>query len=49
LKKAGEMKGKKKKSILNLGGIAKGRKVGTGKERAFAKKAVSKRIAQEGV
>ncbi|MEK6581078.1 MAG: hypothetical protein AABZ25_01700 [Nitrospirota bacterium] len=31
-----------KKSILNLGGIAKGRKVGFGKERDFAKKVISK-------
>ncbi len=49
MKKAGQMKGKKKKLILNLGGIAKGRKVGTGEEREFAKKVVSKRIAREGV
>lgn len=49
LKKAEQLKGMKKKSILNLGGIVKGRKVGTGKEREFAKKVVSKRIAQEGL
>ncbi len=40
---------KKKKSILSLGGIAKDRKVGIGKEREFAKKVVLKRIAREGV
>ena len=46
-KKTGQVK-EIKKSLLNLGGIAKGRKVGTGKEREFAKKVVSKKIAQEG-
>jgi hypothetical protein len=40
---------KKKKSILNFGGIAKGRKVGVGSERGYTKKRISKRIAQEGV
>lgn len=43
------MKRKKKKSILNLGGIAKGKRIGTGSEREFTKKVVSKRIAREGV
>lgn len=38
---------KKTKSILSLGGIAKGRKVGTGNERKFAKKSVAKKIAKE--
>lgn len=47
-KKAGQVK-EIKKSLLNLGGIAKGRKVGFDKERDFAKKAVSKKIAQEGL
>ena len=37
---------KKKKSILSLGGIAKGRKVGTGNEREYAKTVVSKKIAK---
>ena len=40
------LKKKKKKSILNLTGIAKNRKIGTGDERAFSKRMVSKRIAQ---
>ena len=43
------MKKKKKKSILSLGGIAKGRKVGTGDEREYTKKKVSRKIAKEGV
>ncbi len=38
---------KKKKSILNLGGIAKGRKVGVGSEREYTKKVVSKKIASD--
>ncbi|MBM4135817.1 MAG: hypothetical protein FJ241_03190 [Nitrospira sp.] len=38
-----------KKSILSLGGIAKGRKVGVGDEREYTKKIVSKRIAKEGL
>lgn len=40
---------KERKSILNLGGIAKGRNVGSGNEREYAKKAVSKRITGEGL
>ena len=51
-----EMKGnkltlekKERKSILSLGGIAKGRKVGTGGERGFTKKIVSEKIAKEGL
>ncbi len=43
------VKKKKKKSILNIGGIAKMRKVGVGNEREYAKKVVSKRIAKEGI
>ena len=35
---------KTKKSILNLGGIAKGRKVGVGSERKYTKRVVSKKI-----
>lgn len=42
------LKKKERKSILSLGGIAKGRRVGSGDEREFAKKIVAKRIAKEG-
>ena len=37
-----------KRSLLKLGGIAKGRAIGRGDERDYSKKAVSKRIAKEG-
>jgi hypothetical protein len=40
------MKKKKKKSISSLGGVAKGRKVGTGNEREYTKAVVSKKIAK---
>ena len=40
---------KERKSLLNLGGIAKGRKLGTGSEREYAEKAVARKIAREGV
>ncbi|MFH1703861.1 MAG: AbrB/MazE/SpoVT family DNA-binding domain-containing protein [Nitrospirota bacterium] len=43
------LKKKERKSILSLGGIAKGRKVGVGSEREYTKKVVSKRIAKEGL
>jgi AbrB family looped-hinge helix DNA binding protein len=43
------LKKMKRKSILSLGGIAKGRKVGIGDEREFTKKVVSRRIAKEGL
>lgn len=43
------LKKMKSKSILSLGGIAKGRKVGIGAEREFTKKVVSRRIAKEGL
>jgi AbrB family looped-hinge helix DNA binding protein len=43
------LKKKERKSILNLGGIARGRKVGIGDEREFTKKTVSKRIAKKGL
>ena len=43
------LKKSERKSILNLGGIAKGRKVGVGDEREYTKKAVSKKIAKEGL
>ncbi|GAB4418108.1 MAG: hypothetical protein OHK0032_14150 [Thermodesulfovibrionales bacterium] len=37
-----------RKSILDLGGIAKGRKIGVGNEREFTKKVIAKRVAKEG-
>lgn len=40
---------KERKSLLNLGGIARGRKQGTGSEREYAKKAVARKIAREGI
>ncbi|MDI6890173.1 MAG: hypothetical protein QMC83_04435 [Thermodesulfovibrionales bacterium] len=40
---------KKRKSILNLGGIAKGRKVGVGSEREYTKRVISIRIVKEGL
>ena len=40
---------KERKSLLNLGGIAKGRKLGTGSEREYAKKAATRKIAREGI
>ncbi len=43
------LKRKERKSLLNLGGIAKGRKRGTGSEREYAKKAVARKIAREGI
>jgi len=43
------LKKKERKSILNLGGIARSRKVGIGSEREYTKKVVSKRIAKEGL
>lgn len=42
-------KKEERKSILNLGGIARGRKVGIGDEREYTKKIVSRRIAKEGL
>ncbi|RJQ48593.1 MAG: AbrB/MazE/SpoVT family DNA-binding domain-containing protein [Nitrospiraceae bacterium] len=42
------LKKKERKSILSLGGIAKGRKVGTGNEREYVKKIVAGRAAREG-
>lgn len=41
------LKRKERKSILELGGIAKNRKVGDGNEREYAKKMISKRISKE--
>jgi AbrB family looped-hinge helix DNA binding protein len=43
------LKKKERRSILSLGGIAKGRKVGIGSEREYTKRMVSKRIAKEGL
>jgi AbrB family looped-hinge helix DNA binding protein len=43
------LKRKERKSLLNLGGIAKGRKLGTGSEREYAKKTVARKIAREGI
>lgn len=40
-------KRKERKSLLSLGGIAKGRKIGVGNEREYAKKAVARKIARE--
>lgn len=41
------LKKKRKKTILNLAGIAKDRKVGAGDEREYSKRMVSKRLAKE--
>ena len=43
------MKKRKNKSILSLGGIAKGRKVGTGNERDYTKKIVAEKVMKEGL
>lgn len=43
------LKKRERKSILSLGGIGKGRKVGVGNEREYTKGEVSKRIAREGL
>lgn len=37
-----------RRSLLDLGGIARGRKVGTGSEREYAKRVVAHKIAKEG-
>jgi AbrB family looped-hinge helix DNA binding protein len=42
------LKRQERKSLLSLGGIAKGRKVGAGNEREYTKKAVARKIAGEG-
>ncbi len=42
-------KRKARKSLLSLGGIAKGRKIGIGNEREYSKKAVVTKIAREGL
>jgi len=43
------LKKKERKSILSLGGIAKGRKIGVGREREYTQKTVSRKIAKEGL
>jgi len=43
------LKKKERKSILSLGGIAKGRKIGFGDEREFTQKIIAKRVAKEGL
>ncbi len=40
---------KERKSILSLGGIAKGRKIGAGSEREYTKKVIARKIAKEGL
>ncbi len=50
VKKKGQVtvpKRKERKSLLNLSGIAKGRKFGAGNEREYSKKAVATKIARE--
>jgi AbrB family looped-hinge helix DNA binding protein len=37
-----------RRSLLDLGGIARGRKVGTGSEREYAKRTAARKIAKEG-
>ena len=39
---------KERRSLLDLGGIARGRKVGTGSEREYTKRTVARKIAKEG-
>jgi AbrB family looped-hinge helix DNA binding protein len=43
------LKRKERKSLLSLGGIAKGRRVGTGEEREYTKRAVARKRAKEGI
>jgi antitoxin PrlF len=43
------LKRKERKSLLSLGGIAKGRRVGTGNEREYAKRTIARKIAREGL
>lgn len=38
-----------RRSLLSLGGIARGRAIGAGDERDYTKKVVSKKIAKEGL
>lgn len=43
------LKKKEKKSILSLGGIGKGRKIGAGDEMEYTKKVIARKIAREGL
>jgi len=43
------IKKRARKSMLSLGGIAQGRKVGRGDEREFTKEVIAARIAKEGL
>lgn len=42
------LKRKERRSLLSLGGIAQGRKLGAGGEREYAKRAVARKIAKDG-
>ena len=42
------VKRKEQRSLLSLGGIAKGRKIGTGNEREYAKRTAAGKIARAG-
>jgi AbrB family looped-hinge helix DNA binding protein len=42
------LKRKERRSLLDLGGIAQGRKRGTGSEREYTKRTVAQKIAKEG-
>jgi AbrB family looped-hinge helix DNA binding protein len=42
------LKRNERRSLLSLGGIAQGRKVGSGSEREYAKRTVARKIAKEG-
>jgi len=37
-----------RRSLLTLGGMARGRKIGTGSEREYAKRKVARKIAKDG-
>ncbi len=43
-----DFKQRGRKSLLSIGGIAKGRKIGSGDVREYTKKAVARKIAREG-
>ncbi len=43
------LKRKEQKSLLSLGGVARGRQIGTGSEREYAKKTAARKIVREGV
>jgi AbrB family looped-hinge helix DNA binding protein len=42
------LKRKERRSLLDLGGIAQGRKKGTGSEREYTKRTVARKIAKDG-